>query len=175
MNISVSQQVFVFFGMVICGILCGVVFDVFRGLRRYHKSARSIVAMQDLLFWAIELTVVYMVAFSLNYAHVRAFEAVALVIGSWIYFMTMSRYVVRFVSVIISFAVRTALVISKPFLAVAGWIYMIIYKVFSFILSKLSPGFLSIKSRILKTKTKAKNFVLTKIKRLKKRPKKVSN
>lgn len=116
MNISVSLQAFMFLGMVLCGAMCGVVFDVFRGLRRYRRPARSIVALQDILFWLIELTVVYMAAFRLNYAHIRAYEGIALVIGSWVYFMTVSEYVIQFVCTITSFAVKAAGIVLKPFL-----------------------------------------------------------
>lgn len=116
MNVSVSLQAFMFLGMVLCGAMCGVVFDVFRALRRYRRPARSIVALQDILFWLIELTVVYMAVFRLNYANIRAYEGIALVIGSWVYFMTVSEYVIRFLCAIISFAVRTAGIVLKPFL-----------------------------------------------------------
>ncbi len=90
MDISLSGQAFAFFAMVMCGAFCGVIFDVFRALRRLHKTASGVVALQDIIFWLLELFVVYMAAFRLNYAHIRAYEGIALIMGSWIYFMTVS-------------------------------------------------------------------------------------
>lgn len=119
MEISVSNQAIVFLGMVLCGVVCGVVFDIFRAIRRCRKSANSVIAAQDLLFWIIELVIVYMAAFRLNYAHVRAYEGIALVIGSVIYFMTLSKYTVRFVCICIAFAVKITLLVLTPVMKAA--------------------------------------------------------
>ena len=119
-DISVSSQVFEFFAMIILGLACGVVFDVFRGIRRMGRTASGVVAMQDLMFWLSELALVYMVTFYLNYAHVRAFELLALIIGSSIYFMTVSRYVIAFVHKTANAIWKVIILVSKPFLAVWG-------------------------------------------------------
>lgn len=115
MDISLSYQAFSFFAMVICGFLCGVLFDLFRALRRHRKSACTVVAFQDILFWILEASLVYFVAFKLNYAHIRAYEGVALVIGSWLYFMTASSYVLRFLCVLVSCAYKAVGAIFVPF------------------------------------------------------------
>ena len=115
MDISLSYQAFSFFAMVICGFLCGVLFDLFRALRRHRKSACTVVAFQDILFWILEASLVYFVAFKLNYAHIRAYEGVALVIGSWLYFMTASSYVLGFLCALVSCAYKAAGVIYVPF------------------------------------------------------------
>ncbi len=114
MDISLSAQALAFVIMVICGALCGVVFDVFRAMRRMHKTAGGVVALQDICFWLLELILVYMAAFYLNYAHIRAYEAVALVIGSWLYFMTASGYVLGFFVVLIRKITKAFAVMAKP-------------------------------------------------------------
>ena len=96
MEISSVNQAYVFLAMVLCGGLCTAVFDIFRAIRRYKNSGTGVIAFQDIVFWIIELFIVYMVAFRLNYAGVRAYEIVALVIGSTIYFVTLSGYVIKF-------------------------------------------------------------------------------
>lgn len=95
MEVSSSNQAYVFLFMVFCGAVCTLVFDVFRAVRRLKRSSGRVVALQDLVFWAIEIFIVYMVAFKLNYAKVRAYEIIALFIGSGVYFVTASEYVIK--------------------------------------------------------------------------------
>lgn len=147
-DISVSSQVFEFFAMIILGFACGVVFDVFRGIRRMGRTASGVVAMQDLMFWLLELALVYMVTFYLNYAHVRAFELLALIIGSSIYFMTVSGYVIAFVHKTANAMWKVFALVSKPFLAV--W---------SFTKQKLSLVLLKIRKRVKQLFIKLKSNV----------------
>ncbi len=135
-------------GMVLCGAVCGVVFDVFRAVRRCKKSGRSVIAAQDLLFWVIELVIVYMAAFELNYAHVRAYEGIALVIGSVMYFMTLSQYTVRLVCAIIRFAAKTVRVISAPVIKLAVFMMKPVKALVHFAGKKASKAKLMIKMRL---------------------------
>ena len=107
-DVSLSGQAFVFFAMVLCGFVCGFAFDFFRAFRRIHKSGSGVVALQDIVLWLIELSFVYFAAFSLNYARLRAYEALALVIGSFIYFMLLSQYVLKALCAVIAFVKRAA-------------------------------------------------------------------
>lgn len=102
MEVSSSNQAYVFLFMVFCGAVCTLVFDVFRAVRRFKRSSGRVVALQDLVFWAIEIFIVYMVAFKLNYAKVRAYEIIALFIGSGVYFVTASEYVIKYLEKLIS-------------------------------------------------------------------------
>lgn len=92
-----------FFVMLLCGFICGLVFDFFRAVRRLRRSSSGIVAIQDIVFWVMELTLVYAVAFRLNYARIRVYELVALVMGSWLYFMTVSSWIVNLLCRVIDF------------------------------------------------------------------------
>lgn len=96
MELSVSHQVYVFGCMILCGVLSGIVFDIFRSVRKCTKPRSCIIAAQDLFFWFIELCVVYITVFEVNNAQLRLYEAVALVLGAVFYFMTFSMYVVHF-------------------------------------------------------------------------------
>ncbi len=115
MEISSVNQAWVFLWMVVCGIVCTFVFDVFRGIRRYKSPQNSVIVFQDLVLWAIEIFIVYMVAFKLNYAKVRVFEIVALIIGSVLYFIILSDYVVKSVCRITEIAEKCVLRIISPF------------------------------------------------------------
>lgn len=103
MDITLTYQALSFFVMVFCGALCGVIFDLFRSFRKNKKNACGVVALQDIVFWIMELFLVYMVAFRLNYAHIRAYEGIALLLGSWLYFMTVSKWVLSILCAVLSY------------------------------------------------------------------------
>ena len=113
-EISLSAQVISFFVMVLCGLFCGFLFDIFRALRRFHKSTNGVVALQDVVFWLLELFLVYLVAFRLDYAHIRAYEGIALVIGSWLYFMVLSFRVMGLLKIAIAFFAKTLSFVCTP-------------------------------------------------------------
>lgn len=115
MEISSVNQARVFLWMIVCGAVCTFVFDVFRGIRRYKSLQNSVILLQDLVLWAIEIYIVYMVAFKLNYARVRAYEIVALVIGSLLYFVVLSDYVVKTVCRITAITEKCARRAVSPF------------------------------------------------------------
>ncbi len=120
MEVSVSKQAFVFLAMVVCGFLCGFVFDFFRAVRRLKSSGKAVIAAQDITLWLIELVIVYHVLFKLNYAHIRAYEAVALVVGSFLYFMTLSMHVVSAISRFLRFIYKVSLCVLKPIIKILG-------------------------------------------------------
>ena len=107
-----------FLAMVVCGFLCGFVFDFFRAVRRLKSSGKVVIATQDILLWLIELVIVYHVLFKLNYAHIRAYEAVALVIGSFLYFMTLSIHVVGYISYFLRFVCKVSMCVLKPLIKI---------------------------------------------------------
>ena len=114
LEISSVNQARVFLWMIVCGAVCTFVFDVFRGIRRYKSPQNSVILLQDLVLWAIEIYIVYMVAFKLNYARVRAYEIVALVISSLLYFVVLSDYIVKTVCRITAIAEKCVHRIVSP-------------------------------------------------------------
>ena len=115
MEVSSVNQAYVFLSMILCGGICTAVFDVFRAVRRYKKSDGGVIVLQDLVFWIVELCLVYLTAFKLNYAKVRVYEILALVIGSVIYFVTLSDFVIKQLCMVIGAFVTLINKISVPF------------------------------------------------------------
>ena len=114
MKLSVSHQLFVFVCMFFCGWLTGIVFDIFRGLRRCIKSGSGVIAAQDLLLWFLELVIVYYTVFKVNNAEIRGYEAVALISGAVVYFIILSEYAVKFISKVIMLLIKAIRVVLKP-------------------------------------------------------------
>ncbi len=115
MELSVSHQAFVFTAMFFCGFPAGMIFDIFRGIRKSVKCSPGVVAAQDIVLWFSELIVVYLVLFKVNNASVRLYEIIGLVLGIVSYFMTFSQYVVKSVFTALEFFKKAAM----PFVNIA--------------------------------------------------------
>lgn len=168
MNISASAQVLVFFAMVLCGIMCGIVFDLFRGIRYRRKTSGGVVALQDIIFWIAELTLVYAVIFTLNYAYVRVFELVALIIGSALYFMTISDFVVALVSRLTDILARLIVILTKPFYRA----FLLGQKIAVCLKGKLMLQYSNVLGKITRKSSLILSNLTEKIKKLNKLPKK---
>ncbi len=157
MDITLTYQAFSFFVMVFCGSLCGVIFDLFRSFRRNKKSACGIVALQDIVFWIMELFLVYMVAFRLNYAHIRAYEGIALLLGSWLYFMTVSKWVLNTLCALLSYVQKAFGFVLIPFKKTMGFFGRCASGIKKTVLSKSRQTVIKLKS-MQKHLQKSKNI-----------------
>lgn len=113
MEISVSHQAFVFGCMVLCGLLTGVIFDFFRGLRRCVRTKDGFIAAQDIAFWLVEVAVVYCTMYFSNNAGLRLYEAVAMVLGAAAYFLAVSKYVLRFWQFVVDLVLKPIKLVAK--------------------------------------------------------------
>lgn len=156
MELSVSHQLFVVICMFLCGCATGIIFDLFRGFRRCVKSGSGIIAAQDLLLWAAELIVVYYTAFKVNNAAIRAYEAIALVCGAALYFVTLSEYTVRAVCKATSFVLKIADALLLP-----------ARKAAQFVVKPLKKTSLYVEKKLFAVKNKTKRFVIEKKNRIK--------
>lgn len=114
MELSVSHQLYVFCCMILCGMLSGIVFDVFRSVRRCIKCTNGIIAVQDLAFWGVELCMVYITAFKVNNAQMRGYEIIALILGTVFYFTAFSQYIIIILCRITNIVKKFVVLILKP-------------------------------------------------------------
>lgn len=147
MELSVSHQLFVFISMTLCGVAAGVIFDLFRAVRRCIKASSGVILTQDLLLWFFELVLVYYTMFKVNNAKIRGYEAIALVIGSVLYFVTVSCYVTKAFSKVISFLLKILRTLLIPLKKVC----LILAKPAKKLCSSSKKQFITLKSSV-KTK-----------------------
>lgn len=94
MNISVANEARIFGASFLCGILGGVIFDIFRALRIKVKSGTALVALEDILFWLALSGVVFAFMYRVNNGQPRWYIFVGIILGAIIYRLTVSRYIV---------------------------------------------------------------------------------
>jgi len=61
-----NSDVYIFFIFILVGFIIGILFDVFRILRRSFKTKDIITYLQDILFWLITGTLILYTTFKFN-------------------------------------------------------------------------------------------------------------
>lgn len=100
---------FLFF--VLIGLILGIIFDVFRIIRKCFKNSDLITYIQDIIFILIAAIILLLGIFIINNGEVRAYLFFGIIIGILLYFITISKCFVNLSSKIILFIKN---VIFKP-------------------------------------------------------------
>lgn len=116
------SQSTLFFQMSLIGITIAIVFDFMRGFRKAFKHKNFFVHVEDTLFWIVTcLGVLY---FVLNYAdgEIRFFYLLGIFLGALLYFVTVSKFLIKFFVFIfslivgfINFLLKVIKIILRPF------------------------------------------------------------
>ena len=157
---NLLNQLYLLFVFLISGVLIGVLFDIFRILRKSFKTPDIITYMEDVLFWI--LTGIFLIYIVLQYSDgkIRIYMIVSLILGFILYIVAISKYfikvnvkIINIIKMIISkiifillFPIKLILkVLHKLFLKPISFITINIRKFFICNLKKLTKSFKSVK------------------------------
>ena len=83
-----QEQVFVLFFIV--GTIIGLIFDLFRVIRKCFKTPDTITLLEDLIFISISGSLIIYGIIIINNGEIRLFLFLAIFLGMLIYFLTIS-------------------------------------------------------------------------------------
>lgn len=150
------EQLFCLIAFTATGIVIGVLFDIFRILRRSFKTADWLTTLQDILFWILAGFVILFSIFKFNNGEIRSYIFVGISLGVLIYMLTLSKYIVRCSVIIIKFIKK---IISYPVNLIIKITNFLIIKPIKFLVKKISTFFKKIfnnTTNIMKKKSKNK-------------------
>lgn len=157
MNVNIYNQLFNLLIFILTGIVIGILFDIFRIIRRSFKTPDFITYIEDVLFWSLTGFILLFTIFTFNNGEIRLYIFIGLLFGLTIYLLTISKYLIKASVKIITLFKE---ILSYP-------IKVIINFVKNFIIHPFSLLFSIIKSRIAKivktTNKKTKNKELDNI------------
>lgn len=133
-QVVLAHQTSVFLGACLLGAALVLLYDVFRILRMALPHYKWVVALEDILFWALGglLTVLFLVAS--NDGQVRFFIVVGVALGGVLYHFTLSQIVMSLAHWIIRLVTR---LVIRPIRWLLGVIWRVLAKV-----SKVGGNFL---------------------------------
>ena len=77
-------------------------FDFFRVLRKRFKTTDIVTYMQDILFWILTgISMLYCI-YTFNSGEIRLYEFIGILIGTTIYFLTISKYFIKINSIVLN-------------------------------------------------------------------------
>ena len=113
LNVSISNQCFVFAVCIFCGGAIGFLFDLFRITRRLFRTSNIFATTEDIVFWIVASAVFFAVVLKISSGEIRFFQLVALFIGTVLYFLTISPLIIKVSVLVLRFVARVLIFIVK--------------------------------------------------------------
>lgn len=85
----------IFLAFILIGFTIGLLFDIFRVLRRVYKTPDFVTIIQDIAFWIISGIILLLGIFVINEGKIRAYLFIGLFIGIFFYIAIASKAVMK--------------------------------------------------------------------------------
>lgn len=90
-----SNQAYLFMVFSIVGVLIGVLFDIFRIIRKTIKTNDIITYLEDILFWVLTGIIIIYAMYKFCDGELRFFMMMGIILGTCLYIVTISHYFIK--------------------------------------------------------------------------------
>lgn len=122
------QDLNVFYATIYGGLAIGFLFDINRSLKNNFKFINKLSFLFDILFWILVTLTIFIVVSATSKFELRYYHFIALVVGFVLYYNTISKFILKFNNIVISFLKSF---IKKLVLSIVGILenlyYIIVY------------------------------------------------
>ena len=101
MNQMITEQSLLFLTAVQIGVLMGVLFDLVRIFRKLIKHPSFLVQIEDMLYWVVCGFMGFYMLYICNYADIRPYIFIGIVLGGIFYFSTFSIIFMKIATIVI--------------------------------------------------------------------------
>lgn len=154
----VSNQANLFLIFVIDGFIIGLLFDTFRILRKSFKTSDIITTIEDIVFWIMTGIILLYTIFVFNNGEIRFFMFGGIFIGTLLYMLLISKYIIKTSVSVIKFLKKVITVIFKivifPIQSIYKIIKNILRKPILFCIINIKKTIRQIGTKIYKNKNK---------------------
>lgn len=98
-----ENQAYVFFIFILNGFLIGLLFDIFRILRKAFKTNDYVTYIQDIVFWIITGFIILYSIFKFNSGELRGYIFIGIFLGFVLYLIIFSKLFIRINLLFINF------------------------------------------------------------------------
>lgn len=158
----VENQLELFLIFIINGIIIGILFDIFRVLRKTFKTNDIVTYLEDILFWILTGIIVLYSIFTFNNGEIRLFMFLAIFIGSIIYLFLFSSYFIKInvtiLNILKNIILKIIKIIEIPFKYICMFIRKIFFKPISFIIINLRKNSTNLYKHFIKNIKKPKKL-----------------
>lgn len=134
----VTNQAFIFFIFILTGFLIGILFDIFRVLRRSFNTSDIITYIEDILFWIITGLIILYVSFTFNNGQIRGYTLLGLMLGGILYLLIFSNIFIKVMVTILNYIKKVVGFIINIVITPIKFVIKIFRKPIRFIFINLS-------------------------------------
>lgn len=157
----VINQAYLFLIFTINGIFIGVLFDIFRVLRRSFKTSDIITYIQDVLFWILTGFILLYSVFTFSNGEIRFYMFLGVFIGSLVYMLMFSKYFininVKIISIFKNIIKKIFSIIIFPIKIIIKFIRKLFFKPVKFIILNFTKLEINSKNKLKKLQKKKIN------------------
>ena len=154
-----ETQAYIFFIFILNGFLIGLLFDIFRILRKSFKTSDVVTAIQDILFWILTGSIILYSTFKFNNGELRGYIFIGILIGVIIYLLLFSKLFITVNILIINILKKIIYyILILPIKTIIKFLRKIILKPISFIFINLRKNLSKIKIKPKKLHKKNKKI-----------------
>lgn len=137
----VISQANLFLIFTLDGILIGLLFDIFRILRKSFKTADIVTYIEDTIFWLLTGAIILYSIFVFNNGEIRFFMFIGILLGIAFYLLLFSKYVIKVSVTIINVVKNIIMWIYKILITPIRFIYKIMEKPIKIVVINVSKIF----------------------------------
>ena len=89
------EQLTIFIYFIITGMVLGIIFDIFRILRKSFKTSDIVTNIEDIIFGITTGIILLVSIFLFNNGELRLFIFIGIILGTFIYMLLISRYFIK--------------------------------------------------------------------------------
>lgn len=128
-----QNQAYLFLVFSLTGVAIGVLFDIFRILRKSIKTPNIIIYIEDILFWILAGLLILYNIWYFNDGEIRVYMFLGIIIGLLLYMSTLSNIIIKIFSKILQTIIK---VLEIPFKTIIA--------IFRKIITTIAPFFIKI-------------------------------
>ena len=140
MNTETLNQAYIFVIFILNGLLIGLLFDMFRIMRKSFKTSNLVTYIEDTLFWILTAFIILYSLFFFNNGQFRLYIFIGIFLGITIYMLFLSKLFIDFTIKILDFIKRVFIklyqIITYPLKIIYRFINFIFIKPLHIILMK---------------------------------------
>jgi len=133
-----QNQAYLFLVFSMTGVAIGILFDIFRILRRTIRTSNIITYIEDVLFWILTGLLILYNIWYFNDGEIRIFMFLGIILGILIYMSTLSNIVIKIFSKILNTTIKVLELPIKTIISIFRKIITLIMPIFAKIMKKIT-------------------------------------
>ena len=113
-----QNQAYLFLVFSLTGVAIGVLFDIFRILRKSIKTPNIIIYIEDILFWILAGLLILYNIWYFNDGEIRIYMFLGIIIGLLLYMSTLSNIIIKIFSKILQTIIKVLEIPFKTIIAI---------------------------------------------------------